>query len=630
MSVNISRYICIVCLFGLNFNLQAEVKRPKTDEVKASSIKEPVATRSPADQLIEKRLQHFYNIDELVSLRAPGLAYNYLQREQPEYDASDPLEWLLWEQRRIQLLKYMRKWSDIDQHIMSNIKLYFNHKIATADRNWFLTEQVRAQLELNQDEKALNRLRELMWNASSLVDSKTFAAWRRLVIQVYLQQRLTQDAQIALRRYQQDYGMLQNEDGFSWLSLQAELLIQLEHNSDAIRLLKQFDNPEAQALQLLASYKNKALSAADLLDSASMLLEGSETDTPGRENYQYLQLLAYVELGEQRKSIEWLESFMLLKHRLISPSLIRLAGLKPDANMLWQQYLGFGESVANKKGLLKGNDDAWYLLANKLAKKQPVVARSLLAVLALEAKEKHQRQLSMKQMVALLEVRQASLFIINQLFNAPKYVPSVEAMPAEVRYSLIDYNLSQGGIGAAARLMSDLQQPPKDQPQFEWNLRRARVLILSGSFSEGARLLLDMLETPLENNQADKYLQVVFDLQAVEQFQISLTIFNRLKQLVEDPVLQRELTFWQAESYAGLKQYDQAAYLFLRSAQSPEKVYDPWYHTSMFRAAESLMSAKLYDDARERFMHLLNITGNAARKAVIRQRLQALQLKSQL
>jgi hypothetical protein len=47
----------------------------------------------------------------------------------------------------------------------------------------------------------------------------------------------------------------------------------------------------------------------------------------------------------------------------------------------------------------------------------------------------------------------------------------------------------------------------------------------------------------------------------------------------------------------------------------------------MYRAAENLISAGMLQDAKHRFLHLLKITSNPARRAVINQRLQTIQLK---
>lgn len=589
------------------------------------------ALASENERDIELRNQHFSNIDELVTLRAPGLAYRYLEREQPEYNRKDPVEWLFWEQKRLQLLRYLQRWDVLVERVKSDSELLSSPRIATADRNWFFTEQLHALVNLGRYPLALQKTRELLWSASELVDSKTLATWRRIIINIYLKQQSTLDAQVAMRRYQQDYGELRNEDGLSWLQLQAELLIQLKQYNEAVRLLKQIDTEEARALQMLTMLEDRSISAMDLLDNANMLVTSQQQDSDNKYYYQYLSLVANIRLEKLDSAIRLLETMLQSEGPALSPAFSQLANVEVSASTLWKLYLKYGNQVANQQGLLNGDDSAWYALANNYFESQPTTAIALFSALALQARDSAHRQLSMNQMARVIGNYPVPLRLVNLLFTESGVIESVADLPAEVRYQLIDYNLSKGNIEAAALLMSGLQQPPAEQPQFDWNLRRARVLILSGSFEKGAELLIRMLgQETLEKGQADKYLQVVFDLQAVEQHPIALKLFGQLQSLVDDVELQRELNFWRAESYSGLKQFEQAAYLFLRSAQSPEKAYDPWYHTATFRAAESLMDAGLYDDASLRFKHLLKITANSARKAVIRQRLQAIQLKLQV
>jgi hypothetical protein len=266
-------------------------------------------------------------------------------------------------------------------------------------------------------------------------------------------------------------------------------------------------------------------------------------------------------------------------------------------------------------------------VANNHYKKQPHRARALLAVLALQAQQLHQRQLAMQQLSESIISDQLSLQLVKRLFTESSYFSNLADVAPAVRYQLIDYSLSQGQVKQAAALFAGLQQPPVDQDQFEWALRRARVLILSGDFQRGADALSEILDSQmLQGKQVDKFLQVVFDLQSVEQHQLSLSLFDALAKQVDDDRVRRELLFWRAESLHALQQYEQAAYLFLKSAIPLEKVYDHWYHTATFRAAESLLSAGLYQDARQRFLHLLSITENAARRAVIQQRLQSIRL----
>lgn len=596
----------------------------------AEEVQHAPEDKTQEDKIQEKRLKHFENIDELVSLRAPGLALNYIKREQPKYNKDDPLNWLYWEQKHVSLLKYMHQWKVIDARINQQSENLANFKVATADRNWFLTKQLRALIELKQYQLALSKTRQLLWNASSLVRTDTFAEWRRIIIQIYLNQANTKDAQIAMRRYQQDYGELQNEDGVSWLQLQAELLIQLQQYKEAILLLKQIKKPEAHALVLLAKINAKMISPLNALDSAQLVLASIGEDDARKSLFQYVALVAAIAADEIDQSILLLEILLPQQHLTLSSSLIRIGGINVDADSLWELYFKKGNLVANKKGLLKGNDVSWYALASNLFQTDPLTAKSLFAVLSIRAGQKQHRELSMKQLVKLMDINQQPLELVNNLFTQSKYISNISDVAPDVRYRLIDFNLSNSNVKAAAALLADLKQPPQDQPQFDWNLRRARVLILSGSFKQGAKVLSEMLShDKIESFQAEKYLQVVFDLQAVEQHQISLDLFSQLQKRVDDVRLNRELMFWKAESYHGLKQYDQAAFLFLKSARSPDNVYDPWYHTATFRAAESLFEGGLFEDAKQRYLHLLKITQNSARKAVIGQRLQALQLKRQ-
>jgi len=652
------------------------------DKTSKGEADEGLADESLPAKARQTREQHFKNIDELVVLRAPGLAYSYLQREQPDYNRQNPLQWLYWEQKRIALLQYMRKWSLINQRVLEQKEHLASFKVATADRNWFLNARLKALLELKQYDRVLSETRQLLWNASSLVNTDTLATWRRIIIQVYLNQGKVNDTQIAMRRYQQDYGELKNEDGVTWLQLQAQLLIQLEHYDEAIVKLEKIRTSESQALILLAKLKAESIAPSDVLDSVQLELVSIKDDVERKSLFQYVALVASVAANDTEQAIFLLESLLSDRDINLSGSVIQTGGVKIDADTLWDFYLETGNNAANNKGLLRGDDVSWYTLASNVYLSEPIIAKSLFAVLSLKSKALKHREQSMMQLVSLIESNDQPLQLVNRLFTESGYIQSLSIVPAKVRYLLVDYSLSRGDVKNAADLMADLNQPPKGQPKFNWNLRRARVLILSGSFNQGADVLREMLrpetlqpealqpeilrkeplqqqktadtedasaqktaqssesestateaDTPaggISADQVDKYLQVVFDLQAVGQYQLSLNLFNQLQNVLDDVRLHRELTFWKAESYHALEQYSLAAYLFLKSAVSPDNVYDPWYHTATFRAAESLMQAGLYEDARQRFLHLLSITDNVARKSVIRQRLQKIQLKEQI
>ena len=644
--MKIPALILFSCSLLLSHWLAAQTVDGSTaDKATVATDKSPV--RNAEDFIAQMRDVHFKNIDELVALQVPGLALSYIKREQPAYQPEQPIEWLFWEQKRIELLAYTRQWSALIERVNSQQQKLNTIRVATADRNWFLTEQVKARIQLKDYVAALRQLRELLWTAPQRVPSRTLANWRRLVIEVYLNQSQLSDARVAMQRYQQDYGVLAEQDGRSWLTIQAELLMQLQQHQQAAGLLAKMigengDSAELQTLQLLARYKAGQLSAKQTLQQvdkyakqASQKQSPEQSQEVAREVSQagaedllhYVRLLMLIETAQLDLAVQQMELLLAQPQLQLTDSLMQIGGLQLNADSLWALYLQHGQQQANQQGLLKGDDNAWYALANNLSEKQPYRARALLAVLALQAQQLHQRQLAMQQLSESIVSEPLPLQLVKRLFTETSYFSNLQAVAPAVRYQLIDYSLSQGQVKQAAALFAGLQQPPADQDQFEWALRRARVLILSGDFKRGAEALANILNTQaLHDKQVDKFLQVVFDLQAVEQHQLSLSLFDALAQQVDDFRVLRELMFWRAESLHALQQYEQAAYLFLKSAVPLEKVYDHWYHTATFRAAESLLSAGLYQDARQRFLHLLAITENAARRAVIQQRLQSIRL----
>ena len=94
-----------------------------------------------------------------------------------------------------------------------------------------------------------------------------------------------------------------------------------------------------------------------------------------------------------------------------------------------------------------------------------------------------------------------------------------------------------------------------------------------------------------------------------------------------EPQQRRELLFWMADSLQALQRYDEAAYLYLKSATLHDPTaMDPWAQTARYRAAKALVEAGLLDDAQQIYTTLLRATPDASRKAVLQNELQRLHL----
>ena len=565
-------------------------------------------------------------IDQLVELGAQGLALHFIYENQQSLSEDNLHDWLLWERKRIALLVDMENWQQIIDRIAEQKDIWVDLPFSIEERNKFITQQIEASLQLNQPEQALLLLRDQIWSAQA--SAAEIEEWRRLIIRSYLAMRRIDDAQRAMRRYRQDYGM-DTLVGDQWILLQAQILIDSDHASQAIKLLDYNESIQGKALLLLARLQANVLSSEQAQEQARKLLDESKDNQNAQRLYWYVILRAAVLQQNYLIQVEALEALFELKSERYLSNVISQVENYVSADHLWSAYQQAGLRLANEFKLLRGDDEAWYLQASNLFEQQPLQARSLFAALAINAINDHHRQLSFENLASLLEKKKQGLEIIHQLFMSSKQISRLQEIPPAIRYLLVDYSLSHADLKTAARLMADLTQPPEGKDNFDWNLRRSRVLILGGEYQAGAEILQVMLNgrEQLSEIQIDQYMQVVFDLQNVQSHQSALHAFEKLEGYPLSKKVQRELYFWKAESYQALDNHQQAAWLFLKSAQPIKDEIDPWYHTAVFKAAEAMAKAGLIKDAREQFIKLLRITGNDARKAVIRQRLQQLRLQ---
>ncbi|MCK5644157.1 MAG: hypothetical protein KAJ19_25385, partial [Gammaproteobacteria bacterium] len=296
---------------------------------------------------------------------------------------------------------------------------------------------------------------------------------------------------------------------------------------------------------------------------------------------------------------------------------------------LWNLYETIGLRISNDSKLLRGDDLAWYNNAGELQKKSSIKALGLYVVLAFNAGNTSKKQMAHKEVVAILAKNKNGLELINQLYLHGSRISSLESLPLEVRYSLIDYALSKSDMKLAVRLMRSVQQPPQGEDEFSWAMRKARVMILEGVYDKGEAVLGAVLKNfeQITQHQLDQFLQVIFDLQAVRRHQQVLILLDSLKPEWMNDSLRRELFYWKAESYTGLNQYDRAAWSYLKSAQLADRSQaELWAQSARFKAAGVLVKANLFNDAQSLYLQLLNVTASDSRRSAIKQELQQIRL----
>ncbi len=566
-------------------------------------------------------------LNELIDLGMPALALSLLDDEQDKR-LQFTADWYAFEYKRIILLSRLDRW----HQLIERTRWLFDtaapeRQITQKIRLWFETQEVIARLQLKQSDLALAQLQHLLWGSmQENRDPSLPAVWRRLVIRAYLQLQQDDDARKALVKYEQDYRT--SEADIDWLLLQAQVLLKTDRPQQAIQVLQQAsldDEVDIKALLLIAQLQSEPESAAEISQQMREQLDGQILNKSERWAKSYVAYLAAKILADQSAQVLNLESILSLdiKYPVFEEN------FQVSADDLWALYNKQGLIIANENGLLFGNDAAWQALSNKLVNSRPEKALQLNAALVLHTENFLTKQHQHKTIVEILEKRKNGLELINKLYLHSNKVADVSVLPDEVRYRLVDYALSEGDYFEATTLMRTLKEPPAGKSIFDWRMRKARVLILQGEYDESEKLIRKtFIEKPkITRAELDRYIQVVFDFQTVQQHRQAIRLFDLLYIEGLDEKLKREIYFWKAESFFTLKEYDHAALFYLKSARAVSGAdNDLWAQSARFKAGKALMLAKIYDDAVKVYTELLLITNSETRKVLIDQNLQKIRL----
>ncbi len=556
------------------------------------------------------------NLNELAQLAragAPQLALKRMDADQPAAD-QDLVAWVAWEQERLHILS--------GQHLHTDLLSRVDAIPAGVDREFLsqaMTLKADAQLELGEAAAARDTLRELLWFDGS-DDSGIRSHWRQLMIRSYVLGDRNKDARIALQRYRQDFG----DDTAQWRWLGAQVMLQAGDAKAAREILKDDDSPQGQFLRYSATLQVEPGQARTIADTAAKLAEQEEF--PALQSaFWGLAAHAAARAGDTRQQIIYLEKMLSLS----TDAQLTHGVLDVDADQLWDAYLAMGKRIGNDEQKLLGSDEDWYFPATEAIETDPLRARILFAVLAEYGTNPQRRSVAHEYLVSLLKDMPQGDLVVRKLYLDTNRYKDVDKLPLVIRYQLIDEALESGNLDMASRLMEDLPAPAGSD-RFDWELRRARIAIFTGNTDAGVKLLERLVSTDEQSwtaQRVDHLLQVVFDLQTVQQHEQALMLFTALLDKPLEPQQRRELVFWMADSLQALERYDEAAYLYLKSATLHDPTaMDPWAQTARYRAAKALVEADLLSDARQIYTTLLRATQDASRKAVLQNELQRLHL----
>lgn len=550
-------------------------------------------------------------VPALIKGGAVGLAQSLVERNQPS--PSQTNLWMAWERQRYAVYFARSDWDGLAQRVAA-----LPPDLPDDFRRWALTQGAWARLSAGDGEGARRFLREVLWQTGALPAAMSEA--RQWVIRSYLVDDNLADAQTAVLRYKQDYQA--SSDG--WQALHATILLRSNQPRNAMEVLAGVQTHEGRLLALLAAIQSRAYAAPSLLVQAQKL--AYETRNKPRLNYQAWVLVAASAL----RANERLQRSVALEHALTlqSDSEADDKLFRVRADDLWQAYDRLAEAAGKAAHLPVGKDTAWLEKAESYKRDAAASARALYAYLSSHAKSAATRALAHQRLADSLG-EDGREKVLRRLYTGSKRYATLEAIPASIRYHLLDAALGDYNINFAVKLMQGLPAAPQGQEASHWTLRRGRILIYAGDYAGAQALLRDLLcdISAFDEDFAERYLQVMFDLQLAGRHQEAVALLESVFYLVDTVRMQREILYWMAESRVALGEYPEAAELYLRSATFDNPYGgDMWGQSARFHAAESLAKAGLTADARDVYTGLLKFTEDPKRRVLLERNIQQLWL----
>ncbi len=536
-------------------------------------------------------------IDSLVASQAWRLALRAIDVAQKDAPTA---QWQDLERRRLQVYRNLSDVAALSERV-AGLPADAPHEF----RQFALEQLFNAALDVHDLARARTALEEL----SKLSEVDDVKPWRLRLVRAYADANQLAEALAVFEPVSADKDTR---------ALHAELLVRGGQNGEAFESVVGLKSSEAALWRLIAAKRLGSYAPEDVVRELAVLTRKFK-DRPGLQRIAWLARAdAAGEVGQLERRVNSLEQAF----RLDPMPAKGLFEATPDD--LWSAYFALARNIARTDDLSLG--PASIARADRKRKSDPYAARALYAWNAVEASTVELRAVAHERLVASLTERKLDA-VIRALYAQSSRVVLAD-LPDAVRRALMAEALARRDLPAAARYARDLEAPPPGTDEHEWRLRRARLLLFGGEVKAAVELLEGLVtEENFTDDFARRYLQVVFDLQAIDRHAEALRLLDSVYTRVDNPRMHRELLYWKAQSAAALKHFDDAAEWYLRSARfDGNDGSDRWGQAARFRAAEALAKGGMMKDAEAVYKGLLKETPDPDQRILIEQNIERLWL----
>ncbi|GJL83080.1 MAG: hypothetical protein DHS20C01_27140 [marine bacterium B5-7] len=588
----------------LDLELELESSPGVNQPVETGATPQNVTPGMSDSDLLREGLKR---VEWLQKAGAMSLAEQVLINDRPSIE--DQQAWIDWERRLWENYKARNQWQKLVARIESLPP-------ELDDQFLFEANTLGVDALLNQREfiRARSWLRRLLLspNATPVL----IAEWRRQILTSYLWGNNLKDANAAMLEYESDYF----PDDHRWNILRARTLIQLGMPDRAASQVASVTNKEGTLVGLFARFRAGSMTPNEVISKAESIDEASLDDSLKRERYGLIAQAAQSG-GMLPQSVLASEKALTVTIDSVAQPLVTIT-----AGDLVERYRALASRIANDANLLVGDFAGWMEYTEQKLKTVPAGMRAMYSYVGQAASTTELANKSFSKLVESLH--QSGLTpVIFELFGEGKPLGGFEMLRGPIGLLLSEEALQAGNVKRAAALSAPITQPPAGTSYFDWRLRQARLAIYAGQIQDGVDMLQSLMDAldHLTEDETDRILQVIFDLQALGRHTQAVPLLERTLMLSSDAARQREILFWLAESIEGSGDPGRAALFFLRSS-SLARGNAMWEQSARYRAANALKEAGLIEDARALYRSLLASTQDPGQRELLTRKLQDLWL----
>ena len=577
----------------------------------AHSQTNPPGALGTGQEIPAKEARDIEIAGELLKAGALHLALDHLQSNPPSVPTV--AAWQAWAEQKWSILILLKDWQTLKQDAKGLPASFGGVK------NFAIAYQAQAMIALGEFDQARRLLQPAL--QASNIPKRLQKEIRSQLIALYQAQGDFTNAKIEAIRFHDDYAPQETK----WFIQRAVI----EYLAGDIKAAGQLlaANASIQAKLLLALFRNDAgeIDKATALAQIERQLQRKRISAAERKlGFGMLaKINAGNQLDDQISMIQALEQYIVVQADELQPDVLSF-----DPQSLKIAYVDLSKHIAEQTLQDPSRASLKLSLAQQLqAGKEDYKARALYADIMLDHNDANLSVSSKNLFVgSLIAAEQFSL--LTQMLGTDKPLGNFSGINSTASAQILNHALSIGDANIISAIAPYLNAAPQSVSEQDWTLQKARIDIFAGRFEQGKDKIIQWLGQGdiLSGEDVDRVLQPVFDLQAVQQNDISLELLDMIAKQTHSKRHKREILFWKAQSYEARDERVKAAQYFLRSALVQANGFDQWGHSSRYHAASTLMEAGEYSDARRLFEGMLAATSDDIRRGTIKQALQRLWL----